>query len=898
VPVSTDLDQMGDRGGVLGYGQAGNRAMDLDMSNVEEISVLRGAAATALYGSRAAAGAVVIRTRQGRPGQALRWDISSSMTFDRPIIGGYTTDYTAGSFGYFCNGHIEAQGGWCQPGFPGLTTPGPMGVQNWGPHKDSIPQIVFDHVGPVRLRDAREDYYQTARSMENTVRASGALGDEGAFTFGVSHLDQRDITPQGKLERLNMSGNLSLRLSSFLRSNTSVQRIATHNPWVNDSWVSVHRSLILVPPSVDISQTTNPDGNPVMWGVNSPHPDWLARNEYEESNVDRWIVSQRLAATILPGLTLSNNIGLDTYQDYRRSHRNERPWQTAQGLPSGNSIQEVIDRRQINNDLVLSLDAASLGETGFRVSGLVGHNVFMSDNKFVRGIGRDIVIPDFYNIVNFARQEVRANLPVQRRLMGVYGQATLDYNHWAYLTLTGRNDWSSTLPTHANSYFYPSASLGLVFTEALNWHSDWLPYGKLRFSLSRVGNDAPPYSLSSRYFGASLMGHFNSLNQFAETDYRIQFPFRGQTGFMQGTALGNPDIKPEATTETEVGLELRLLQNRVRLDGSYYNKKSYDQIFPVPVTPSTGYTSMVRNAGDLRNEGVELSLHARPVQTQNFSWDVRANWTRNRNSVIELAEGVTNIHLAGYSWPSIRIMEGHAYGVIWGYGFQRNCVEATTNICFPDQPEGALLIGDVNTPSDRGGSANGFPLRTNHQFALAEAFPNWLGNLSTELRYRGLGLSGMLDIRNGSKILNFETQYNVTNGRSILTNDRGQATVVEGINVNTGQPNSYELVKDARYYDLMYGYDRHEAQIEPGGFVKLREVTLFYDVPTSLTERLLNVQRATVFVSGRNLAVWSDFSMGDPESDLYGGVNAAGQFFRQYPAPQTRGVTMGIRASF
>src|SRR5690606_5767782 len=307
-----------------------------------------------------------------------------------------------------------------------------------------------------------------------------------------------------------------------------------------------------------------------------------------------------------------------------------------------------------------------IGESPITVSGIVGGNLDMTERSSVRGSGSGINIPGFYNISNFTEQNVSASLPTMRRLVGAYASVTVDYQDWAYLTLTGRKDWSSTLPEHANSYFYPSASLGLIFTDALQMQSSWLDYGKLRLSIAKVGNDAPPYSLTSRYFNAGYGGAANAIQQGLGPD--MDFPFREQVGYLQGNQLGNPDIKPESTVETELGFELRFLGNRAALDASFYSRKSYDQIFSVPSSAVTGYTSIVRNAGDLRNRGVELSLRGRPIQTQNFTWDLRANWTKNKNDVLELAPGVTSLALAGYSWPQIRIMEDAEYGVIWGYG--------------------------------------------------------------------------------------------------------------------------------------------------------------------------------------------------------------------------------------
>ena len=902
IPVSIDLDQ--ERGGsIFGRGQAGNRGMDFDMSNVEEISVLRGAAATALYGSRASAGAVVIKTKQGRPGQPVRFEYSTSARFDDPIIAGYVTDWAAGRNRLLCNGLREAEGGYCQSGYPTATGFETRAITSssypgWGPHKDSIPAEVISALGPITFEDTRSQFYQRAQTLDNSLRATGSLGDAGSYTFGVSYLDQGDITPTGKLERLNLSANVNLQMSDRLMSTTSVQRINTQNPWPADSWGGVHHGLLHIPSNVDIRTAWNDDGTPVLWGSNSPHYQWVMENEYRDSNVNRWIVSQRFAATIVSGLRLTNTIGLDTYLDERRTFQNERPWRTADGFTSGATRQEKLNRSQINNDLVLSLDQIQL--TGdINLSGLVGGNIWMVENSRITGEGFDIVIPDYYNVENFQDQNVFADLPEKRRLLGAYGQATLDYKGWSYLTLTGRNDWSSTLPKDANSYFYPSASLGIIFTDALNWRPSWLQYGKVRLSYAKVGNDAPAYSLSSRYYAAGAPGVHQGSYQFDPTT--ISFPFRGQVGFVQGTQLGNPDIRPESTTETEVGLELRGLNNRASVDISYYNKKSYDQIFRVPASASSGYTSIVRNAGDLRNQGFEVSVRGRPVQTQDFIWDMSANWTRNRNSVIELAPGIDNLHLAGYSWPSIRILEGLPYGVIWGYGYQRNCVPETGNYCFPNQPTGALILGDENCASVRynqPGDCHGLPIRTQRQLPLGTALPDWLANLRSSIRYKGVGLSTLWDMRKGSRILNFEIQYTTgRNGRHILTNDRYSETTLEGINQSTGQPNTTKVVKDPTYYELLYGYDKHEGQIEPGGFIKLREITLSYDIPRSVLEGV-GVERATVYLSGRNLGVWSDFSMGDPESDISGGRNSAWQYYRHFPGPQTKGLTFGVRTSF
>ena len=886
MPVATNTDGPGN---ALSSGSSGSRAMDFDMENVDEISILRGAAATALYGSRAANGAVIIKTKSGRPGQPLRFQFNTEARWDRPLIEGYVTDWAAGSRGYFCNGKLAGQGGWCEPGYPSAN-PDPTTGQNWGPHKDSIPQVVFDSIGEVRFRDAREDFYQTGQTTNTSLRGIGSLGEMGTYTFGVAYLSQGGIMPQSGLDRLTLSANVGLKLSSWLSSATSIQRTRTDNPFTDDSYDGLTRALIELPPTRDIRQAWNEDGTPIMWGSNTPHYAWRALNEYNTALTNRWIVSQQFNLTIVPGLSLRNMWGLDTYLDETKRVRNERPWRTAANLTSGSTQQRKNNRTTINDDLVLSLDGRQFGESGITFSALVGGNLYLQESSNISGTGTDIVLPEFYNVSNFVTQTVSANLPTRRRLVGAYSEATIDYRDWAFLRLTGRNDWSSTLPTHANSYFYPSASLGVVFTDALKMNSNWLQYGKVRLSVAKVGNDAPPYSLASRYGTGTLgKGANNSIQQNGGPSLR--FPFRGVSAYEQNNQLGNPDLKPESTVETEAGLELRTLNGRASLDISVYNKNSFDQIFNVPASSVSGFTSITRNAGDLRNRGIEVSLRTQPVDFRGFTWNVGANWAVNKSEVLSLAPGVTSISLAGFAWPQIRIMEGHSYGVIWGYGWKRNCVDFSPDDtaappCHDTAPKGALLINE-----------NGYPIRTDEQIVLGSVMPNWTGNLSTDLHYKGFGLSALLDIRNGGKMINFEQQYEINNGRSKITETRGTYVTHDGVDINSGVPNTIRLLRNQDYYPLVYGFDRHESMIESAGFVKIREASFSYQVPSSLLGRF-GIQGTTLYVTGRNLKTWTDFSMGDPEGDVYGGTNAGGQYYRWFNEPQTRAWVVGMRSTF
>jgi TonB-linked SusC/RagA family outer membrane protein len=875
VPISTASDGRSDP---LGAGSSGSRQMDLDMENFEEISVLRGAAATALYGSRAANGAIVIKTKRGASGSSLKFQYNTEFRVDRPLLGGYTTDWSGGNRGYFCNGFTAEQGGWCEPGSPS----NPDTRNNWGPHKDSIPQMVFDSVGEVRFRDARADFYRKAPTINSSLIGSGGISTWGNYRLGATYLDQRGVNPITKLNRLNLNANINIELSKWLKSTTSIQRVRSRNPYSDDSFNGLDHQIIDIPPTTDIRKAWNADGTPRFLFGTTPHFEWTAQNEVNEDNTNRWIVSEQFDAMVLPGIHILNNWGLDTYVTETNRMVNQRPWLTAAGTTSGSTSQRKTTNNQINDDLMVSFDRRQTSLGGIGVSGLVGGNLLMTDRSLITGNGTSQVIPDYYNLNNFVVQTVSANLPTKRRILGAYSQVTIDYGDYAFLTLTGRNDWSSTLPTNANSYFYPSAALSLIFTDALNFHPRWLESGKLRLSTAKVGNDAPAYSLSTRYVTSSAKGASNDQQQNGGPS--LTFPFRGVTAYNQSATLGNPDLRPESTVEDELGLELRFFGNRLRTDVSVYRKSSYDQIFNVPSSAVTGFTSISRNAGDLRNKGIEVTVRGVPLEIGRFSWTAGANWSKNKSEVLRLAPGVTSITLAGYAWPQIRIMEGQPYGVIWGYGWKRNCIAADP--CFDNAPVGTKLIGD-----------NGYPIRSDEQRNLGSVMPDWLGNFTSELRFREFAVSGLVDVRKGSKIINFETQYETNNGRSILTNDRYTWTVEDGVNINTGAPNTVRLFKDQDYFPAIYGFDRHENQIEPGGFVKLREITASYRFASRFTRRV-GLQGASVFVTGRNLGVWSDFSAGDPEGDIYGGTNAGGQYFRQFPEPQTRSLVIGLRTSF
>jgi outer membrane receptor protein involved in Fe transport len=713
------------------------------------------------------------------------------------------------------------------------------------------------------MRDPRKDFYQTGLLAETSINAAGGIGSGGSFNLGASYANHEGITPNTSLERLNLNANLSLKLTDRLESSTIVMFGQTKNVWLTEGWNSIEQDLQYLTPNLDVRKGYNDDGTPVMWGSNTPHPQWVADNEQRFGDTDRWIASQYFKFDILDNLNISNRLGLDTYLESRTYNQNERPWRTASGLASGYTRQERFTRTSLNNDLVLSL-AGTPVTSDVTVSGLAGFNIVHRENDRLIGEGDEIIIPGFYNLYNFLDQDVFGDLTEKSRIMGLYSQLTVDYKSWAFLNLTARNDWSSTLPLENNSYFYPSASLGIVFTDALGIRNRLLDYGKIRFSVAKVGSDAPPYRLRTSYNDAG----------------NVEWPFNGTQGFLQSNQLGNPTLRPESTTEYEVGTELRLLQGRARLDLSYYDKRSYDQIFSVPSSPATGFSSITRNAGDLRNQGWEATLHAVPFQAANSRWDVRLNWSKNKSTVVDLAPGVVSIYLAGYAWPNVQIMEDQPYGVIWGNGFQRN-------------DEGQIVIDD-----DPESNTYGWPVMDDELIVLGNTQPDWLGNLYSSYRYGPLTLSGLLSTVQGGDIFNFTLNYTVGRGVHDWTLDRGAQFVYEGVRASDGQPNDIVVTKDENYFrNELGGYLRSENNVESGTHTRLQEVSLQYELPRLLVDRL-GIGSASVYATGHNLHIWSDFSYIDPQGSNYGSTNAGGQYYHMFVSPPLRSYSFGLRASF
>ncbi len=613
-------------------------------------------------------------------------------------------------------------------------------------------------------------------------------------------------------------------------------------------------SLNATPISYDITNYQNPDGSQNMASTAWNNPLWLVHNNGYNSNVDRIIANTKATYDIYPWLNVSERLGIDTYGDTRKGETNIGTVRATPGM-----YDQKITRTEINSDFVVQVNRDFSQDFSF--SALAGNNINTRSYDSQVQVGTGLNIPDFFNISN-ANTVTASQYQEKVRLVSLYSQLIFGFRDYAYLTLTARNDWSSTLPTSNNSYFYPSASFSFVFTDALGMKDNpWLSYGKLRLSVAQIGNDAPVYSLTTNYIqanpGDGVRGNIN-------------YPYNGVNGYLLNNVLGNPTLKPEISTSYEGGLDLRFFKGRARVDFSYYNRETKNQIFSVPVSATTGYVSKLANAGVIRNKGVEITLSGTPLQTKDFQWDLTANFSKNQTDVVKLADGVENIFLAGFVDPQIRIMPGkNGYGVIWGTRYERNA-------------KGQMMIDD-----------QGYPILASDLGPIGNVQPDWIANLRTSFSYKGISVSALFNMRQGGQILNFDKYYTIYYGTAIETANRGSSYIWPGVNANTGAKNTTSIVRDEAYYRGFYT-NADENLVEDGGFVKLKELSLSYSLPRSIVSKT-PFQGITVSGIGRNLWIHTKFTYGDPEGNLLGSGNAQG--FYHEVTPNTRSYSVSIRVS-
>jgi outer membrane receptor protein involved in Fe transport len=588
----------------------------------------------------------------------------------------------------------------------------------------------------------------------------------------------------------------------------------------------------------------NPDGSQRLFRFSRNNPYWVVDNLYNKQTVNRFMPIATLNFTPLKWLSITERMGADIYTD------GAKYFEDLGSVSNSNGV--IVDRanvfRQFNHDLIIDANK-KIGN--FNVNLILGNNVLSSYGQSMQTRGVGLSIPGFANMSNASTQTYSENHSLKRKV-GFYSQANIEYKRLLVLALTGRYDGSSVLQKGSNYYPYGSAAMSFIFSELLPENlTSAINFGKLRISYATVGNDnVGPYLLTTPYSAASVGG--------------IVFPFQGQNGFLLSSTLGNTGLKNELSKEFEIGLEAKLMKNRINFELSYFDKKIENGIIPgVSIAPSTGYSGTTVNSAQLETKGIELLINGMLIKSKAFSWDATFTFTRLRNKVISIYEDLKQLNNG-----NTEIIVGQPYGVLYSSTYKR-----TAN--------GELVVDAGGLPKE---GAFGI---------LGNISPDWQAGITNNLRYKRFGLSFFFDMKKGGDIVNNVDRYGYFYGTPKVTEDRAPRIVL-GYNEATGRQNTVE-VQGQDYWRRLNSIG--EASIQDGTFVKLRNVSISYDLNTALLKKT-PFKSGSIGITGRNLWIYKPhFTGSDPEASSFGSSNGA-QGVYSFSTPTSRSVNFNLKFTF
>jgi TonB-linked SusC/RagA family outer membrane protein len=835
----------------------GNGASAINPDDIETVSVLKGANAAALYGSRAANGVILITTKSGRGTKGIGVAVNSNVTFERPFrLPEYQNEYGQGSKGLFS--YVDGRGGGVADGVD----------ESWGPRLDGrlLPQFnsPIDPATGQRIPTpwiARPDnvrnFHETGRTFTNNVALTGG-NDNGDFRLSFTNLNNKGMLPNTGYERSTLSLNAGWNLTPKLTIRAAANYVkdgSDNRQNLNLYWTWFGRQVDLD----DLRQFEEPGTDPSQWPVqrswnfnywNNPY---FALNRFLYANEkDRLYGNAMATYQLAPWLTAMVRSGTDVFTDRRRNQRAR-----GTGVPNGSFSEETYFVRESNSDFLVT---ANQKFNQLQVTANVGGNRRYFYTQYNAMSAAELNIPNLYNIANSRVQPSLSNRRSEKAVNSLYGSAQLGYRDYLFLDLTARNDWSSTLPAGNRSYFYPSVSASAVVTDILGLDSKWISYGKVRAGWARVGNDTDPYSTQQVFSAQSAWG--------------------AVTTFSENTTIFNNALLPEITSAVEFGVETRLFNNFLNLEVTYYDKNSSNQILRVNVPQSSGYVSKFINAGKIRNSGWEVELSATPLKLNSgFRWDVAVNYARNRSEVVDLG-GILTYNINTGSLLRNVILEarpGSPYGNFFGTAYLRD-------------PDGNIVF-----------DANGYARTDPQRRVLGNIMPKWTGGLQNTFSFKGLSLSTLLDVRIGGDL--FAHSVNIGRYTGVLketvlgreTGVVGQGTVEV---VNPDGSSSYvpntKLISSEDYHHTFFNRNINETYIFDASYAKLREAKLGYTLPARWFGRT-PFRNVNLSVVGRNLLLlYSNVPHIDPETSFYGDGNVQG--FENGQLPSARSI--GFNVSF
>ncbi|WP_299252299.1 SusC/RagA family TonB-linked outer membrane protein [uncultured Aquimarina sp.] len=808
----------------------GNGLSELNSDDFESVTVLKGAAASALYGSRAANGVIVISTKKGKKNTRLGIEFSSSTMFSSALrLPDLQTEYGGGWAGAYASN---------------------FGT-NYGPRLDG--SIISQELAlgepidrPFVNRYDLNDFFKTGINLNNTVSVSGK-NDKTDFLFSYGNTYNEGIIPN-----TNLKGN-SYRLNAGYHINDSWKVNITSNyitrgsdnlPVAGYGSQGIMYTLLWNYINIDLDDLRNywnveneEQRKLFSWGDN---PWFIVNENINAFRKRRFIGNINTSYQFTENLSLLARIGADQSDDFRWSRRSIG----AQRAPNGFYREQKINFSEINTDFLLSYEK-ELGNVQTKTS--IGGNRF--DQKITESflLGNGLTLPGIYNSQNIDVTPVLRNDIFEKRINSVYGFTNIAYKNFLYLDLSARNDWSSTLPKDNNSYFYPAASISFI-PSSLFTIPEAIDFLKLRFNIAEVGKDTDPYNLFKTFNFATFPGTLTNPSQ-----------------------LPNANLKPERTTSTEFGIEAFFFKRRISLDATYYTSTSRDQVLDVGISGANGFNSIVANAGEIENKGVEIALRVVPFRTKNFEWSINANFSKNKSEVKSLLGDLESFIIAqGPDGVTVEARPGEQMGDIYGLTYARN--------------DAGEIIHE-----------NGLPVTGNRK-KVGNYNPDWMLGLSSNLRYKGFNLSVLFDIRKGGEIYSYTNAIGRESGILEFTTGWRDGVIGEGVVSDSAGgflPNTQEVTAEAWAYAVPRG--NAEANIFDASYIKLRELSLGFIFPAEIVKPL-GLDKLSLNVVGSNLLLWTDVPNIDPEAQaLNSGTLLPGFEVTQLPSARTYGFKLNMK---
>ncbi len=833
IPISDGQSEAANQWGGLDYSGA---AADINPDDIESISVLKGANAAALYGSRAQSGAIVITTKKGQKGQPLQIEYNGNVNFDKVYNSyDYQNIYSQGNNGQYDG---DATGSW------GELMNGSRTVQNWRYTKYGESGYSDYTLSP--QSDYIKKFYDTGVSFNNSLIASG--GSEHT-TARLSFTDSRNdgVTPNHSINRQYYDLNVQLN-NKYITTGAKINfmRQKAHNRPGQGEY-GIMQTLVRMPRGIRMEDLKNPVGsNGYVQNWSGPSNEYLnpyaltlpANGNKDERNR---IIGQIFAtAHIADYLSLTGRVGIDWYNDQIKNYSTyiQESQTASQYLNNQRTNQEF------NADLMLNFNkvfgdfsvTANLGAATMNVkyNGLVGYSGLLNlPGLLTLGNGLNQTVEEGYN-----KKEVHS----------VLGNAQVGYKSILYLDVTGRNDWSSTLPSNNWSYFYPSVSLSAIISEMVTLPSQ-ISYLKLRGSWAQVGNDTNPYYLNNPFVLDKTIG--DVLSAYTSNTYPLY------------------NLKPEETKSWEVGLDMRMFQGRFGIDFTYYKSNTTNQILSVGMPASSGYTTKRINAGQIQSYGAELMITGTPIQTRDWQWDINLNWGTNTSKCVSLDNAIKRFTLGTTRIGSVVVDEGGKFGDIVSIGYKRD-------------EQGRILIDD-----------NGLPIKESDK-TIGNILPDWTGSIGSTLRYKNLSFYMLIDIRQGGDFISMTDNYAKQTGTSAATLEGRDGMVVDGIVESTGVVND-KVVTAENYYASIGGSNGiGEAFLYKGSYVKMREMSLGYIFPSSWL-RNLPIKSVKLSAVGRDLFFFKKDAPVDPESAITRSDYAQAFEYSAMPPTRSFGFTLNVK---